>query len=782
MVSFNNLYNADLSNLREAIIKWRGLPGQFRQVHQNFDKQVAKDLSQSDWEGESSVAALKLIHNVKEQMTEAAGQAQDIYRNLFDAYEELKGHQKTLKRIKSEVDSDKYLTMDSSGTVSFQVKSSEDLHSGQRQMLSKGYAPTVSEYNKRIKQTLKRATTLDETLDFYLRQDFNGKKKGFSASGPDNLKQTRKELDDAADEMAKLADKDGSELTNTQLNRLNSLASKYGEVPMVAERVATETGAEGTLKLWAGIADPYQGSYDPKRAAIAKKLQKNLSVTLATASHSDSVAMERWKKEMINLGGKQLDTDDAGKPRGFQVMSNLMRFGKYDNDFLNDYGRELVAYDKKYNSDKDMPIWTDNFNTADLNYWGKADRGQDPMTGFLEGLGHNPQASTEFFKQPSDSEGATNKESELNENLKYLIRDRNWHSDVPPDVDTDANAGRNSLGHALEAATTGYAYDDAGLQGKDPEVFKDGGERRNAATAGVMEQVVHLYAGEDGPKLMHDQPEMADSLGKMGGAYVDDINYAMSGLGEHAQNDDAFPGAYKGRAVFGNDDTIKFLSALGQNETSHGIMTSAERLYTLSELDTHPPTTEDNYQHAKRNMLTEAEVRGVLDHARVKQAEADFDSEAEEVNKSLERSTEWKKQIASTTVSAGVAGGMALVPVPGTTAAGVAMVPVAQDATTSFMDTFMGQELEENTPEVDKEEEKQTTKTGFFEEGSNDLGKTYDKYFEDDGKGENENIEKYRNKAKEDGNEPLVDAIKEKYQSTGAMGNEYRGHKPHKGE
>ncbi|MER5782778.1 hypothetical protein ABT104_13805 [Streptomyces mobaraensis] len=62
-------------------------------------------------------------------------------------------------------------------------------------------------------------------------------------------------------------------------------------------------------------------------------------------------------------------------------------------------------------------------------------------------------------------------------------------------------------------------------------------------------------------RLLHDQPAMATSLGVMGGAYVDDLNDNVSGLGDSDHRDpehgglrdsDAFPAAYKGRAGFGD--------------------------------------------------------------------------------------------------------------------------------------------------------------------------------------------------------------------------------------
>jgi hypothetical protein len=123
-------------------------------------------------------------------------------------------------------------------------------------------------------------------------------------------------------------------------------------------------------------------------------------------------------------------------------------------------------------------------------------------------------------------------------------------SDATMEGNHDFIAGRDSLGHALEAATTGYAYD------ATADAVKAGCNHRTAATAAVMEQVAYLYGGEDGPKLLHDQPELADSLGKMGGTCIDDIDHELSGIGDHGKDASDFPAQYAGRARFGNQGAI----------------------------------------------------------------------------------------------------------------------------------------------------------------------------------------------------------------------------------
>ncbi|WP_427919645.1 hypothetical protein [Streptomyces sp. cg40] len=69
---------------------------------------------------------------------------------------------------------------------------------------------------------------------------------------------------------------------------------------------------------------------------------------------------------MTKLGPDQLGIDDASNPTGYAVMSNLMRFGDYDDQFLNDYGDKLLAYDKQVNGEG-ISLWVNNANQGDLN-------------------------------------------------------------------------------------------------------------------------------------------------------------------------------------------------------------------------------------------------------------------------------------------------------------------------------------------------------------------------------------------------------------------------------
>ncbi|MER6344195.1 hypothetical protein ACWC10_07320 [Streptomyces sp. NPDC001595] len=707
--------------LGEAIGDWEGMAKQLRTLADDAEKNLKGKARKAKWAGVNATVTREFIDRTAGEYADAHTQADTIARILKDTRGELIGYRTQLNDAIDRAVR-KRLAVSDTGKGGFTVTAADRSEDGSEPEGRSAAAvqKDVDEARDEIQRILDKAGESDSTAAKALRLIVDQAKYGFGDVSYRDRDAAAKAIAEA-DAMARILAKDPHDVTNTELAALNAALAKYKDDPLFAEEFATQAGPKRLFAFWAGIADPFQGDYDPERAEQAKQLQKNLGIVLGQATLSDSDRMQSWEKRVIELGPHQLGTDDAGNPTGYAVMSNLMRFGDYDDQFLNDYGRELLAYDEQVNGEG-ISLWVNNANQGDLNFWGyKNDRGRDPVTGFLEALGHNPDASTQFFAAPDSTVDPTDEDYEVNAHLKYLTQERVWASDVTLEGDHGYVAGRASLGHALEAATTGYPFDATADQ------VKAGGDHRTSATADVMEQVSCVYGSEDGPELLHKQPEMATSLGKMAGAYIDDLNYSLSGLGDYARGND-FPQAYGGsRAEFGNQGAIDFLSVLGQNETSHGIVTAQQHLYTSSLLDRYPPTSEVNYDHGLDALMTEAQARGILDHSRVQQASADYGAESEEANKSLGRSTEWGKLLAGAVVGAGVAA----LPLPGSTAAGFAVAPLAADFGGQVVNTFVGQEIDEASDEAkeDPVERSQITSREFYRKGTGDLGRSYDAYF-----------------------------------------------------
>ena len=752
--------------LDEAITDWQNMAKKLKTLATDADRNLKGKADKADWAGVNATVTREFIDKTAGEFADAHTQADTVANILSDTRGELVGYRDQLNEAVAGGQK-KSLTVLDTGQGTFVVTRTTrpDWASDPSGRSDAVDQQEVNALRDEIQRILSKAAESDSTAAKALRLIVDQAKYGFSDASYENRDAAAKAIADA-DAMAKILAKNPHDVTNTELASLNATLVKYKNDPLFAEEFAEQVGPKKLLTFYAGIADPYQGGYDPARGEQAKQLQKNLGITIGRATLSDSDKMQSWESQMTKLGPDQLGIDDASNPTGYAVMSNLMRFGDYDDQFLNDYGDKLLAYDKQVNGEG-INLWVNNANQGDLNYWGyKNDRGRDPVTGFLEALGHNPGASEQFFARPDVPEGAVDRDtvdgnSEVNEHLKYLTQERVWVSDATMEGNHDFIAGRDSLGHALEAATTGYSYD------ATADAVKAGGDHRTAATAAVMEQVAYLYGGEDGPKLLHDQPELADSLGKMGGAYIDDIDYELSGIGDHGKDAGDFPAQYAGRARFGNQGAIDFLSVLGQNEDSHKGVTAAQHLYTLSMLDANPATSEAHMNHARDVMSVGAEARGILDNSRVQQAETTYGQDSEEANKALGRSADWKKLL----VGAVVAGGVAAVPLPGSTAAALVIAPLAADTITDAANTLLGQEIDKATDaaESDPVHQSQMTSREFYGRGADDLGTTYESY-----------LKGHPQAAATADDQQWIEETKSSYLGTGSHENDYRGRPPYK--
>ncbi|WP_326687397.1 MULTISPECIES: hypothetical protein [unclassified Streptomyces] len=771
-LSYPDVRHADLTPLSEAVAKWKQAPGKFEQVGTNFGTEVTKGLAGSQFEGEAADAAGRRFGKVREQLLAAEEEARRVHTVLSQGLEKFRSAKKALKDIEDELAGHKYLRLNKhDGSVYLETGEDEAGHEAE---LNKAYQDTFASYRDRTRAALERATQADADLAQALTTDVNGTERGFNDKAYDSLEAARKQSARDLKEALRLARTENGRMDTGQLTRLTALVARHSQDPLFSEEFSTRLGPEKTLKLWYNATHPHNVLYpdtdidDKAWRKSAKVLQEELGTTLATATNSGTPAMKQWQHDMIKLGDQRLESGGTTHPYGFQVMSNLMRSGKYDSGFLNDYGDKLTAWDKKLNTREGFAYWANSADTDSLNLLGKrGDTGHDAMTGFLEGLGHNPEASTDFFGRPAGGDGVVDRDSELNDHFKYLTQDRNWIFDGNTAAAPRQLPGHEALSHALTAATTGYAWDDQVLAGKDPELFEHGGDRRTAATAGVMEQVVHVYGGEDGPKLLHDQPAMAAGLGAMGGAYVDDINRGISGVGDGLQHTDAFPPAYQGHADFGRDQAVDFLSVLGQNETSHAVMNQAEHLYTLDRFSDRPPSeSPEDWATGRRVLLTEAEARGTLDHARVQQIEAQYTADSKEAQDSYQQSANWTRVGMSAGAPAVAQGVLSVV---GRSGPWGVVVPIAQAGGVEFTKLFHEDAVfgGPDTPQPP------TDKDQFFARGERDLGAAADQYLA------GKNLP-----ASGQGMDPegdLADDIKGKYLAIGPQGNAFEGRAPYPG-
>ncbi|MEU3189426.1 hypothetical protein ABZ686_02020 [Streptomyces sp. NPDC006992] len=588
-LDYQTVRHVNLTALQAVVKAWNKLPEDFRTVHTSFDRTVTKPLSteRSGWHGDSHKAAVKHFTVVQNQVTEAAGQAEWLGKEMSRCLKVFEGAKKDLVDVESTV-SEKptgggknYLKLNSKdGVVYVDPPDGED-GSGIR----KAYHEVITDLNKKIEKALRDAAEADADLKKALTFDPHG--DGFSGDTP--KAQAKKDVD----ALYKLAGDEDFKRDPKLLAKANGIFAMNDGNAEFAEEFATRKGAKGVLELWYKAAQPdYEDAMPPdpkdRPKGVDKQLaalQDNLGNTLALASHSDSPAMTKWKNDVIDLGyqrmGEQppnvsMGTYRAAPPYGFQVMSNLMRTGKWDTDFLNDYGAELKKTDEKpfmtpgpYSDlEKAVPErkWLSyGLNPPNyLNFGAEYDQGQDPFTGYMEALGHNAEASTDFF---SDKE-----------NFEYALKDRKWFPDGPiPDSGPhkDWQGGHVATGHALGAATTGHAWD-APLH-VPAEHTTDQAHVMSDLIKGMGEM------DDNGNAEMPMYPGMRHGLGNAAAEYAPDFFRAMKdGSGE----EQLFPMSGE-QAAMEHRDATKFLVQLGEDPDAHAAVTAGQKLYTAQVLDHH---------------------------------------------------------------------------------------------------------------------------------------------------------------------------------------------------
>ncbi|MFE5487033.1 DUF6571 family protein [Streptomyces sp. NPDC056527] len=697
MLDYKTILDADLTPLSEAVAKWGKLPEEFGKASTLYGNTVEKGLAESDWKGEAADAGLDNVALVGKQIRAAKDEAADVHRLLSDAYHVFSQAQSKLKTIRSDVEKDEYLSIKPDGEVWFDPP--KDTPNEHLASLNKGYQETIQAYRTGIRNQVTAAEEADDLLYWALSQDYNGHDKGFDSNTYDSLKGAKagkEQADKDRDALMDLADVKRP-YTLDEIKRINSLLSKHEGDPYFAEQFATGLGSKKTLEFWTRIADRTQ--YGDEMTKESAKIQKSLGYTLATASHSTSPAMESWKKEMIELGDKRVDMVDMNMgtmtkgPYGYQVMSSLMRNGEYEKDFLHDYGKSLIDFEKDHKGTDPKKLWQPDGYETYLNFGAGTDHGLDPMAGYMEALGHNPDAAKEFFSSKDwDSSGKELKS--MDPELKYLLEDRKW-PDMPNN--TKGSEDFDELGHAIEAATLGVPYD-------QPEL----GLRRDDTTANVTEQVMK-YVG-DHPKYLDDHKGMGDSLAKMGAGYIDDLNWASSNFGNAYTGQDLRDSAFghKGPGHIDLLDTTaaSFLAVAGGDEDGYKILSMAQQEYTASGLRAHP---EPNGEVAQI-IETGAKMQGMFDQARANDIHGEYGEATKEAERKLAEAAEWKKF----GVGAGVAVGVGAIALPfagaaagGAAVAAFAVPQVAGAIAGAGMTQFgieLNREMEKNGPDFSEKE------------------------------------------------------------------------------
>ncbi|MGK5531399.1 hypothetical protein [Streptomyces sp. URMC 129] len=424
----------------------------------------------------------------------------------------------------------------------------------------------VNEVDQRLRQ---RLTNIAEGDDGRLSGIFNGATRDSSR---------------AEDLLSRLAD--GDELSGEEVAELNHLLDLRADDPAFSRALMDALGGQGVVAAAAQITGGLAADDDDTRRAF-EQLRGHLALALDTATQVEThepgtpeyaewaeTAEGRFYTEFMDelraAGTAEYEVNaltERDDVRGYQVLATVLEAGdrEYSERFLHDLADGIRAAEDP-EQDGDPDIWrlgTDDTAIDGLDAEEDEWFAVDPLDSMLGLMGAQPEVAAHYLEPVSG-----------NDRLNYLLTERDWdHLSMSMGVSTTniAEAGAMSgLGAALQAATTGVPA------GSDPSVD---GLNLTPQGANIMQEVVETFSADeaaliaDGGTFATLRPDLA----RMTAAYMGDFQAELSGL---EIND-----AAEGIVDLTNADLPAFLSQLGRDAESHGIITGAQQAYTALAVD-----------------------------------------------------------------------------------------------------------------------------------------------------------------------------------------------------
>ncbi|MFB7420581.1 hypothetical protein ACFC18_42985 [Streptomyces sp. NPDC056121] len=548
MMTAQELSSLRLGTLDTAVSDWETMSKRLDTISTGGHGDVsAKDLetkaNAADWKGVNATVSREFVTKTAVEFQDVAGEAASVLGILKGASAAFKKHKTDLRTAESDL-AKRNLHVDATGGVVRQEASGAagvgGIHATDEEI-------EVAQH--RITRILWEASETDRIAARALRK-LAKSKYDFTGDGPQGLKEAdaQQGKEDAEYWAKRIKEGDVKDWSDADLRRYNETLKNQRDNPGFTETFATKLGADGTLQFWRDLAAPPGGAVEGDRAKILADVQDNLSMSLANATQSDSPAMDTWKREVIAAGDKPFPIQGLPMgPNGFQVMSSLMGKGKFDGDFLHDYGNAMLKYEREYPGDPKV-AWRDSTN---LNY-PPTDEPNDPVAGFMEGLGHNPEASLNFFDDSTTADG------KKLDNWDYLVAKgegaREW-----PLGDDGKPIGHDALGHALESATIGVPY---GSDATPP--------KHSAESAELVNRIVQEFGTN--PEQLDDSP-MSDSFGNITAEYMRDVQDGLNGEGGIATY-----GSNANLEALADDGTLKrFLGEVGKDPDAYGAIINSQQ-------------------------------------------------------------------------------------------------------------------------------------------------------------------------------------------------------------
>jgi hypothetical protein len=709
-LTYRDLIEVDLGKLDTAVSEWKNAVNKLKTAADDAREGMKVKSDKARWAGVNAAVTRDFVNKTTREIADLHTEASSIYHVLHDAHTDLVKLQKDIKAAQAEAQKWGIRVNDyGDGTVHCVYphdRTDSDVHTQEEN-------EARQELEGRINRILSHASEIDASVSRALHKSHGGDPHDAGYSSYESLDEAQAER---AAELAKL----GPEMTDKQFTELNSIMKWNAKDPEFSTAFYTSFGSsEKALEFYGRMALDGTGGVDKERLKLTQQLQRNMGVALASATDADNRTHlpPQWATDFRKLGQQKIELyPGAGQsPYGYQILGGLLRYGNYDARFINPIAEHIVQLHHKepYGFVGNRPMTGDPDHNLGFNPSGKTGAGYDPLNSVLEALGHSPDAAKKFFTdEPTvyNADGTKN----VNGTLDYSYfeeltrKDYEWAKDTLEPYNSDAEKraagfGPDALGHALEAATTGSAWDadPPELHRADETDDEPGALKRSD----IMKWVIDRYnvTVEDGPP-----DSMKDSLARMGAAYIDDLNYSIKdfgGSGETLGRDALFANSSDGssRTSFGEQEARNFMMLVAGEEDGYKTLTAAQQLYMASGLAAFERDQDSGISFAHNA----AKVHGILDESRSHGIREEFKDSEEAQQLQQEQNGEWRKSLVSGGVTVAVTAGAAMLVGPAAGVVAATAVPLIMESGGAAVTTAYGnhtmQYLQDNEYKNDPE-------------------------------------------------------------------------------
>ncbi|MFG7943014.1 DUF6571 family protein [Streptomyces cacaoi] len=598
-VTYTDLLSVDFASLESAVADWEKIQSKLKTRAGEAENDMNRKARDAVWEGANAGAVRPFVRKIAEEVGDLRDEAESIHNLISGACKDLIGIQ---KKVKSEAarakELDIHIKDNGDGTVTCEFPEGDtpvvaphgEFYGGTGRNRTDKERKDRDEIEQRINSLIGEARTVDGTARYVRKAVGNSKYDAGHA--------TYSSLDDAQSrEAADLGKKElrlaaqGKELPTAELSRFRDLTKYNADDPEFATGFYRRMGAKNALRLHAQLGIDASTDGGDKRLKLSRSIQNSMDKSLALATQNgggksgDATHLgSDWRDELKKAGKERIHLNDPRSPTwgknalpqqtvlGYQALSNMLRHGKYDKEFLTEIGEDMVETERR--SDRGAGGWPGlqgPGSDADLNLDPKGGRGFDPMVGLMKGLSNNPDAATDFFNG-STGGGSEDDAPKKMSNFDYFlgrekssseeaVQPRSWPLEGEEKADRQ---GKEAMGDALEAATTGRSPDS-----DEPPV------KHSAEQARLFHDVVKRLGSAEADSMVEHGGEFAPLQGNMGSMAVDYMPDIQRAVADDSSDNLPHNGSNPNLDKIGGNAVNRFVRNAAQDPDGYAAITSA---------------------------------------------------------------------------------------------------------------------------------------------------------------------------------------------------------------